>query len=173
MKKEYLYWSDIENQTQEIARQISCSRWQPSYVVGLTRGGLTPATLLSQYFGCSMHTLSVRLRDGGDNDCESNLWMAEDAFGWRDSPENILIVDDINDSGATLNWIVNDWMSGCRPHDEKWNTIWNNNVRFATLYDNLSSDFKFKIDYSAVEINKAENDVWLVFPWEDWWCRKT
>ena len=26
--------------------------------------------------------------------------------------------------------------------------------------------FGMKVDYSAVEINKAEEDVWIVYPWE-------
>jgi hypothetical protein len=40
-------------------------------------------------------------------------------------------------------------------------------VKFATLIDNLASDAK--VDYSATEVNKAEHDVWMVFPWEEWW----
>jgi hypothetical protein len=41
-------------------------------------------------------------------------------------------------------------------------------VRFAAMIDNLSSKFN-DIDYCGEEINKAENDVWVVFPWENWW----
>jgi hypoxanthine phosphoribosyltransferase len=76
-------------------------------------------------------------------------------------------VDDINDSGATLNWIKKDWRSSCGPADPKWDTVWHNTVKFATLIDNLASDAK--VDYSATEVNKAEHDVWMVFPWEEWW----
>ena len=78
MKKIYYTWRDIERQTQEILRQIQQDAWRPDYVVGLTRGGLVPANLISQYLGCRMETLKVSLRDGGE--CESNCWMAEDAY---------------------------------------------------------------------------------------------
>jgi len=27
------------------------------------------------------------------------------------------------------------------------------------------------MDYTGMEINKAENDVWVDFPWEDWWLK--
>jgi len=54
MKKIYHTWSDIEHQTQEILRQIHLDAWRPDYVVGLTRGGLVPANLISQYLGCRM-----------------------------------------------------------------------------------------------------------------------
>jgi hypoxanthine phosphoribosyltransferase len=163
MKKIYHTWQDIEQQTQEILRQIHLDAWRPDYVVGLTRGGLVPANLISQYLGCRMETLKVSLRDGAE--CESNLWMAEDAF----EQKRILIVDDINDSGATLNWIMKDWSSGCFPKDKRWKEIWGNNVRVAVLVDNEASKSKLNVSYSAVDLNKAEEDSWIVFPWEDWW----
>lgn len=179
-----------------ICRDIANSGWRPDYVVGLTRGGLIPAVMISHYFGVPCETLKVSLRDGGE--CESNLWMANDAFGLIDNErtvedendiagileaasdlleqgdtyKNILIVDDINDTGATINWIIDDWPSGCYPNDSRWeNDVWNVNVRFAVLVDNLASDAYVKIDYTGMEINKAENDVWVDFPWEDWWSK--
>ena len=79
MKKTYITWTNVENQTQEILRQLHQDGWTPDYVVGLTRGGLVPANLISQYLEVPMETLKVSLRD--DNSLpESNLWMAEDAF---------------------------------------------------------------------------------------------
>ena len=69
--------------------------------------------------------------------------MAEDAFGYLESKQkNILIVDDINDTGATFNWIVNDWQDNCLPDDTHWRNVWCENVRFAVLTDNLASDFE-------------------------------
>jgi len=175
MNKIYYTWSDVEHHTQEILRQIHADVWRPDYVVGLTRGGLVPANLISQYLGCSMETLKVSLRDGSQQ--ETNCWMAEDAFGYggddgypADSlKKNILIVDDINDSGATLNWIRNDWMSSCFATSPVWDHIWGHNVRVAVLVDNESSKSEIPVTYSAVDLNKAEEDCWIVFPWEEWW----
>ena len=168
MNKIYLTWRDVEHHTQEILRQIHADAWRPDYVVGLTRGGLVPANLISQYLGCRMETLKVSLRD--DTECESNLWMAEDAFGHEmEQPKNILIVDDINDTGATLNYIREDWPSGCFPDNPRWTEVWGSNVRVAVLVDNESSKSEIPVSYSAVDINKAEQDSWLVFPWEEFW----
>ena len=170
MNKIYLTWRDVEHHTQEILRQIHADSWRPDYVVGLTRGGLVPANLISQYLGCRMETLKVSLRD--DTECESNLWMAEDAFGHEmDQPKRILIVDDINDTGATLNYIREDWPSGCFPDNPRWTEVWGSNVRVAVLVDNESSKSEIPVSYSAVDINKAEQDVWVCFPWEEWWQR--
>ena len=170
MNKIYYTWSDVEHHTQEILRQICSDSWRPDYVVGLTRGGLVPANLISQYLGCRMETLKVSLRD--DTECESNLWMAEDAFGHEmERPKRILIVDDINDTGATLNYIREDWPSGCFPDNPRWTEVWGSNVRVAVLVDNESSKSEIPVSYSAVDINKAEQDSWIVFPWEEWWQR--
>jgi hypoxanthine phosphoribosyltransferase len=117
-----------------------------------------------------MYTLKVTLRDGVEEDCDHNCWMADDALGYGDAgcledpPTNILIVDDINDSGATFNWIKNDWPSSCLPNNPEWADVWNKNVRFAVLVNNLASPFC--VNYSSVEINKAEDPCWVDFPWE-------
>ena len=168
MKKVYVSWHDVQRQVQEIVRQMHLDGWMPDYIVGLTRGGLTPANLLSQYLNIPMHTLKVSLRDDA-NPPESNLWMAEDAFGSNEfDGKKILIVDDINDSGDTLTWIKQDWQSSCLPNDERWNDIWSNNVRFAVLINNEASKFRDP-DYIGKMINKYENPEWCVFPWENWW----
>ena len=154
----------------KICREIAVSDWRPDYIVGITRGGLVPAVMLSHYLNVPMHTLNVSLRDNDEHiGPESNLWMAEEAFGYNAEPKNILIVDDINDSGATINWIMEDWRSGCFPDGDRWQKMWGTNVRFAVVFDNLSSKCNVKMDYSGEEINKAEQDVWIDFPYESWW----
>jgi xanthine phosphoribosyltransferase len=179
MKKTYYSWKEVQGACLEIIRQINKDDWRPDYIVGISRGGLVPAVLISQYTGIPMKTLMVSLRDGGD--CVSDLGMAEDAFGYvmegarehehipykGSVAKNILIVDDINDQGSTIAWIKKDWEAGCFPDNDRWDHVWGQNVRFATLTNNLAS--KESVDYSVWEVNKAEEDCWLVYPWEDFW----
>jgi hypoxanthine phosphoribosyltransferase len=165
MKKVYVSWSDVQRQVQEIIRQMYLAEFKPDYIVGITRGGLAPANLISQYLDIPMHALKVSLRS--DSETESNLWMATDAFAGK----KILIVDDINDSGATINWIRQDWQSSCDPNSTTWADIWNTTVRIAVLYDNESSDNEIAVDYAAEHVNKFEDPQWIVFPWEEWWRR--
>ena len=176
IKKHYYSWQDVERACLNIALQMYNDNWKPDYIVGITRGGNIPATILSNMLNIRCEALKVSLRDS-ESENETNCWMAEDAFGYynegafngKSNPElrkKILIVDDINDTGATFNWIKEDWPSGCLPNDESWNTIWGDNVRFATITENLSSNFD-GVSYSVHEVNKAEEDVWLVYPWEN------
>jgi xanthine phosphoribosyltransferase len=161
MKKLYVSDQEIRDYVNTISFKMYKDDWRPDYIVGLTRGGLIPAVYMSHTLDIPMWTLKVALRDHADT--EINAWMAEDAFAGK----NILIVDDINDTGGTLDWIIEDWENGAlKSQRNQWDNIWNGNVRFAVLFDNLASKFSRNIDYSAVEINKAEEDVWIVYPWE-------
>jgi len=168
MNKLYLSYAETEQLVQSIVHDIEKDKWRPDYIVGITRGGLHPANLLSQYLDVKMYTLDVSLRDDkADMGPETNCWMSEDALDHK----RILIVDDINDTGATFNWIMADWKRSNRPHSPEWNKVLGNNVRIATLVNNKASEFS-DITYSAKEINKTKEDVWIVFPWEEWWTNK-
>ena len=176
IKKHYYTWQDVERMCVSIVNQMYKDNWRPDYIVGITRGGNVPATIISNMTGIRCEALKVSLRDD-DSESETNCWMSEDAFGYVPKDEDrvtggplekkILIVDDINDTGATFNWIMEDWQASCLPNDPKWKKVWGNNVRFATLTDNASSNFENTVDYTCHEVNKAEEDVWLVYPWEN------
>jgi len=147
-----------------IIKMMFDDNFKPDYIVGLSRGGLIPAVQLSHYLGLPMRTLKVSLSD--KNESESNSGMAEDAFGYDSKPKNILIIDDICDTGATFEWIMRDWESDWNLNKDRTD-VWHNNVRFASLIYNDAS--KFDIDYYGYEINKDETPEWCVFPWENWW----
>ena len=162
VKKQYISWSQLEGHCIEIARQMMVDHWMPDIIVGITRGGAIPAVMISQLLEVKMVGLDVSLRDS-TNGPESNCWLAEDAAAGK----RILIVDDINDSGATINWIVNDWNSSVSGPGH--NIEWGFNVRFATIVDNESSKATVAPTYYSEVVNKVNDDVWLVFPFEEFW----
>jgi hypoxanthine-guanine phosphoribosyltransferase len=165
MNKRLIKFKEFKLLVLNMCSTIQRTGWKPDYIVGISRGGLLPAVMISQYFNIPMKPLQVSLRDNIET--VSDLGMAEDAY----NNKNILIVDDINDQGTTLNWIMKDWPSGCFPDDPKWEGVWGNNVRFAVVVDNLSSKCNVGMNYWGMEVNKAEKDVWIEFPYEEWWVK--
>ena len=81
---------EVKNAVQEILRQMHLDNFRPDYVVGITRGGLLPAKMISHYLKVPMYTLDVSLRDNVQEGPESNLWMPCDAFGAVD-PEDVKV----------------------------------------------------------------------------------
>ena len=77
----------------KICRDVSNSGWRPDYIVGITRGGLIPAVMISHYLGVPMKSLDVSLRDGGD--CVSNCGMAEDALGYPKQERSVADENDV------------------------------------------------------------------------------
>lgn len=157
--KRHISFDQLKGHVNTIIRDMNADSWRPDLIIGVTRGGAVPAVMLSHYFNCKMVGLDVSLRHFDEYGSESNCWAAEDAMNGK----KILIVDDINDSGATINWILRDW-------DQDGTHIkWGDIVRFAVIVDNETSKATYSPTYCGETINKAVHDEWIVFPYEEWW----
>jgi hypoxanthine phosphoribosyltransferase len=187
MNKTFYTWQDVETAADSILLSMYNKMWTPDCIVGITDGGLTLALVLSHRIGVPMHTLKVQLRNGvPTEDTESNLWLSDMAAGYVSEEKrtliksrwdiklrhNILVVDNINNTGNTFNWIKKDWERSCFPNErEMWDSVWHNNVRFATMTQNWGSSFQ--PDFWWHEVDKREKDEWLVYPWEkNSWLKK-
>ena len=154
MHKIQLTDADIKNSVLSIIQKIEN---RPELIVGLCRGGLIPATMLSHWFQVPMLAVNLSLRDNtvingsALTQLISNLPMYD----------NILIVDDINDTGETLKYVMHE--ISVAP-----NNVWGcPNIETAVIVNNVSSEFS--PTYWAREINKAEEPSWIIFPWEAFW----
>ena len=155
IKKHYYSWQDIEAMCTNIVKQMYKDDFMPDYILGITRGGNIPATIISNMLDIPCEAMKISFRN---DDKQEDHWLSKivsdpSPTGFE---KKILIVDDINDTGRTFNYIWNDWNLSQKNHK----------VKFATLTDNLGSKFE-EVRYSVHEVNKAEEDVWLVYPWEN------
>ena len=73
------------------------------YIVGINRGGLVPAVMLSHMLSKPLETINWSTRDFKRQ--EHNFSIAGDLVDGK----NILLVDDINDSGQTFLDLIEDW----------------------------------------------------------------
>ncbi len=124
-------------------------RWQPDYIIGIARGGLVPSVYLSHLLDKPMKSVTWQLRDGKVK--ESLPWYS------LGPGSQVLIVDDINDSGNTFSEMLEDIRekNDVRPDKIK------QNVKTAALWERSSS--KFRVDFS---MNKIDTEDWIIFPWE-------
>jgi len=132
-----------------IAARLRESGWAPHFIIGLGRGGLTPAVYLSHATGVPM--LSV------DHSSHIPDFAAEllVTLARRSLSDRLLFVDDINDSGSTIAHVRRSLAEAGGDAA---------NVRFATLIDNVVS--AERVDYRFRTIDRSINKDWFVFPWE-------
>lgn len=172
-------WDYIEKACSHIVFKMYQDFWKPDYVVGITPGGNVPAAIISSMIKCECESLKVSpesIINIDNTRCESNLWMSEDAFGYIDMEQQdifksrwdisrrkkILIVDSFAKTGDVFKYIKRDWQASCLPNQtDVWNTIWNNNVRFATITSYMPD---IKIDYCSHYVNNKNFEV--VYPWD-------
>jgi len=141
-------WNDFDDDMELLTNHIRSTKWIPDYIVGVKRGGLIPAIKLSHIFNKPLIMMSCQLRDHTDN--EVRLYEVEEI----PKDKNILIVDDICDSGITLKKIVDQL---CIEGFSK--------IRTCSLIFNTSQDFP--IDYPGRDIDRKIDDRWILFPWEN------
>jgi uncharacterized protein len=152
--KHYITYEDMcQKHLANIFRAMANDQFKPDVVVGITRGGLVPAVHASHYYDVPLKTVHISLRDHATTE------SLADVVALVNAGKKVLVVDDICDEGATLRHIHDELMS-------KYNgTIDTMAVKYAVLVHNLGGT-EFEPDYCGEEINKVENPVWVVFPYE-------
>lgn len=86
-----------------INTKIKQDLWKPDIIIGIANGGSIPSALFSKIMNIPCKIVTVQLRDGSIKET-LNVEEIYDTYG-----KNILIVDEINDTGETLNWILKNW----------------------------------------------------------------
>jgi uncharacterized protein len=71
-------------------------------VIGISRGGVVPASLVAHQLGVPLHVLRVNYRDD-DNKPRSSAPRLLEAFNFNFVGLCLLVVDDVSVTGATLN----------------------------------------------------------------------
>ena len=75
IKKHYYTWTDVERMCVSIVNQMYTDNWRPDYIVGLTRGGNVPATIISNMTGIRCEEV---------NKAEEDVWLV---YPWENVSE--------------------------------------------------------------------------------------
>ena len=115
--------------------------WQPEAIVAIARGGLVPAAHLSYRFDLPLFFINdyILLSDLGRH-------------------RNILVVDEINDSGKALHRVKGEIFD--QPAHAR------REVRYAVLYTRYTTTFAadYFLDFPPYYV---DNDAYQFFPWEE------
>ena len=129
-----------------------------SLIVGLSRGGLPLATTLSNRLGIPLMCIEWSLRDGKIRDIPELAAILETEHG-----KEILIVDDLIDSGSTFKDIHNTMNSEIPGIWDKVTVtptvLLYNTEAFTNLQD-------WNKPVSAVKFQRSSYPHWFCFPWE-------
>lgn len=140
-------YSQIHQLCEDLAEKIEQSNLQPQLIIGVVRGGAIPAVILSHLLGVPCEMLNYSSLEGkGDDKNHSNL-IPEHLYGHAE----VLLVDDICDSGATLAELSELFLAK------------GNVVHTATLAYKDKDDSLHTPDFIGATY---KHDFWLVFPWE-------
>ncbi len=140
--RRYVEYDEVREGIIRLGQRIlnSADGWSPDLIVGVSRGGLVPATHLSYLL-------------------ERPLLFISDGvlLGSVGSHRRLLVVDEINDSGDSLRRIREDTFGGPLYREL--------DVRYAALYTRATSNFlaDYFLDYPPYFIADAS---YQHFPWE-------
>lgn len=148
-KAKLVTWEEIVDWCLKLRSSI-VGKYNPDAIIGLSRGGLVPARLLSDYLWIK-DLFSVKTEHWGitaSKDGEAKI-TADSSLPVRG--KNVLIVDDITDTGSSMKLAV-DTIKKFEPASIKTSTM---------LHIEHSA---FVPDYYASSVS-AKEWTWFIFPW--------
>lgn len=144
---EIMDWALFDRLVKRVADKIISSGYEPDFMVGLARGGWVLSRVLCDYLGIK-DLVSLKVEHWGVTATPDGKAQLKYPFKIDLTGRLVLVVDDITDTGETLNLAV-DHVKSMNPEE----------VRTATLLHIKGSDFT--PDYYGDEITWR----WVVFPW--------
>lgn len=107
MKKDFtatiIYFPEVYDIAYELSRQITDSSESFDAVIGIARGGLIPARLICDFLNIdNLTSLQIRHYKSGAEELEDAEMT--DPVDIDIKGKNVLIVDDVNDSGKTMRY---------------------------------------------------------------------
>lgn len=140
-------YDTIVDHTKNISARLRASNIEYNYVIGFGRGGLIPATLIAYELDIPILCCSLKSYDGNKRSGHFTVFQEID-FDKLIPDSNIIVVDDICDTGGTFKFFKKLHMKNV------------NVVTYASLF--AKEESKHNVDLYSTLVSEE----WLVFPWE-------
>ena len=161
MDKAFITAGELLRDSYELGLQILESGYRPTFIVGVWRGG-TPVGIAIQevldlckcptdHFAIRTSSYDVKMQQSDTVQVFGLQHMAEVI----DVDDKLLIIDDVFDSGRSIDAIINRLQEKCRRNTPT-------DIRVATLYYKPNKNKTSRVP----DFYLHETDQWLVFPHE-------
>jgi hypoxanthine phosphoribosyltransferase len=151
----YVSYDEYHNLIERLAVKINQSGWEFDNILCLARGGMRPGDLLSRIFDKPLAIMSTSSYRAGAGTVQGHLDVAR----YITTPKGeiagrVLLVDDLADTGHTLNAVIDTLKDNYQPITE---------LRSAVIWTKGVSSFK--PDYS---VEFLESNPWIHQPFESY-----
>jgi hypoxanthine phosphoribosyltransferase len=143
-------YDEISKWTLDVSRQIRDSECQPTVIIGLTRGGWVPARLLCDHLHVKK-LYAIKTEHWGITANQDGKALLTQELNANIEDENVLIVDDITDTGESLK-LARNHVDALLPRE----------VRTAALLHITHS--RMEPDFYSVKVPE-DQWTWFIFPW--------
>ena len=147
MKFLHLTWEDVQNLTRSLADKIRRRGFIPEVIVAIGRGGFIPARILCDLLGVKK-LVSIGIEYYKDIEERGEEPILVYSMNTDVNNKSILLVDDVSDSGRSLQLAVN--------HILKKGVT---NLMVVTLHYKPWSTFRPDLFVEEIE-------SWIIYPWE-------
>ena len=146
IEKEHYTYDQIEDMVEKLYQMILSRRIEFSQIIAIERGGVPIAKILGEKLGLGVIPIKISFYKGHLRQEKPVV----ETYGFEfKKDETYLVVDDLVDSGATLDYFENEYSIV----NYKYVTLfWNEHGRFGKMPDM----------YVDKHVGK-----WIVFPWEE------
>jgi hypothetical protein len=143
----FLSWDDIQRLSEIVSDKIINDDYNPEIIVAVSRGGFDPARIISDQLGIrKLASVQVAYYTGVNTKSEKPEVIHP--LNADVSGSNILVVDDVADSGDSL-LVVKEYIGSLKPKK----------LKIATLHYKPWSILE--PDYYAAKVEE-----WIIYPWE-------
>ena len=160
MEKHYIRSEDLIQDSFRLALQVYEDGYRPNYIIGVWRGGAPIGIAVQEFFsvlGVPSDHIAIRTshyKGIDDRSTEVQVYGLNYVIKQVESDDSLLIVDDVHDTGISIEKIVSDLQTACKKNTPE--------IRVATPYFKPSKNRTSRTpDYYL-----HETDKWLVFPHE-------
>ena len=160
MRKTFIHADQLLEDSFNLAWKVYESGFRPNYIIGVWRGGAPIGIAVQEFLevlGVTSDHIAIRTSHYSGIDKHNSsviVYGLNYVIRQLESEDSLLIVDDVHDTGLSIEQIISDLKAACKKNTPE--------IKVATPYFKPS---KNKTDRKP-DFYLHETDEWLVFPHE-------